>query len=167
MVRELNFYYASSYTNETLKVIVPIENGMAITNAFCPQSLEVGNSSIFLKPTRGEQEVEFNSDCLAILGHASNSNQKLFNDALKSGLDKVVFAHISRCGRLIYNDLLIYVDCWAYLLYAHNNNKSVVEKLYPHVVKDMVDKYLPYMKEQFHLLPFSSTSIYRDIIVKR
>ena len=106
MVRELNFYYASSYTNETLKVIVPIENGMAITNAFCPQSLEVGNSSIFLKPTRGEQEVEFNSDCLAILGHASNSNQILFNDALKSGLDKVVFAHISRCGRLIYNDLL-------------------------------------------------------------
>ena len=49
MVRVLNFYYASSYTNETLKVIVPIENGMAITNAFCPQSLEVGNSSIFLK----------------------------------------------------------------------------------------------------------------------
>lgn len=41
-----------------------------------------------------------------------------------------------------------------------------MEKLYPHVVKDMVDKYLPYMKEQFHLLPFSSTSIYRDIIVK-
>lgn len=36
MVRVLNFYYASSYTNETLKVIVPIENGMAITNAFVP-----------------------------------------------------------------------------------------------------------------------------------
>ena len=50
MVRELNFYYASNYTNEALKVIVPIENGMAITNAFCPKSLEVGNSSIFLNP---------------------------------------------------------------------------------------------------------------------
>ena len=166
MVRELNFYYASNYTNEALKVIVPIENGKAITNAFCPKSLEVGNSSIFLKPTRGEQEVEFNSDCLSILGHAANSNQMLFNEALKSGLYEVVSAHISRCGRLIYNDLLIYVDCWAYLLYAHNNNKSVVEQLYPKIVKDIVDKYLPYVKEQFHLLPFSSTSIYRDVIVK-
>ena len=80
------------------------------------------------------------------------------------GLDCVISAHIARCGRLIYTDLLAYVDCWAYLLYAHNKMRNVVEEKYPIVVKNMVNKYLQYIKEQHYLQPFSTTLLYRDII---
>ena len=39
-------------------------------------------------------------------------------EKFKDGLLQVVDAHISRCGRLLFCDLLMYVDCLAYLCYA-------------------------------------------------
>ena len=39
-------------------------------------------------------------------------------DRYKDGLLKIVDEHISRCGRILFCDLLMYVDCLAYLCYA-------------------------------------------------
>lgn len=39
-------------------------------------------------------------------------------DRYKDGLLKLVDEHIVRCGRVLFCDLLMYVDCLAYLCYA-------------------------------------------------
>ena len=156
--------YFSPYVTETLTMQLPSENGWVITNAFCPDRLLVGETILPISPIRRGLESEFYNDCSAIIQLASKSGKVSFNDALLEGLDCVVSAHIARCGRLIYTDLLAYIDCWAYLLYAHNKMRNVVEEKYPIVVKNMVNKYLQYIKEQHYLQPFSTTLLYRDII---
>ena len=167
---ELSFLYVNPYVGkETLVVDVPMETGgFAITDAFCPHRLQVGSAPMtpLVNHVHGEQIQEFNNDCHNILSYASNSTKSLFKDTLCDGLDAVVAAHISRCGRLIYNDLLIYIDCWAYLLYAHVNDRNFVEALYSMITKNLVEKYLPYIKEQFFLQPFATRNINRDVISK-
>lgn len=108
--------YSSPYATETLTMQLPSENGWVITNAFCSDRLLVGETILPISPIRRGLESEFYNDCSAIIQLASKSGKVSFNDALLEGLDCVVSAHIARCGRLIYTDLLAYVDCWAYLL---------------------------------------------------
>ena len=55
----------------------------------------------------------------ATLVNYVNSSVKTSNmERYKDGLLKTVDAHIARCGRVLFCDLLMYVDCLAYLCYA-------------------------------------------------
>ena len=59
----------------------------------------------------------------------------------KDGLLKIVDEHIRRCGRLLFYDLLMYVDCIAYVCYASDlmTEEQIVDN-YASWVKFIVDK---------------------------
>lgn len=57
-------------------------------------------------------------DFATLANYASFSSMTNLTDRFKDGLLKTVDAHISRFGRVLFCDLLMYVDCMAYLCYA-------------------------------------------------
>lgn len=58
------------------------------------------------------------NDFSTLVTYANSSSKATRIDKFKDGLLKIVDSHISRCGRIIFCDLLMYVDCLAYLCYA-------------------------------------------------
>lgn len=58
------------------------------------------------------------NDFTTLVNYANTSTKSSKIDRYKDGLLKTVDAHISRCGRILFCDLLMYVDCLAYLCYA-------------------------------------------------
>lgn len=62
-------------------------------------------------------------------------------DRFKDGLLKIVEEHIARCGRVLFCDLLMYVDCLAYLCYASDlmTEEQILEN-YASWAKYVVDR---------------------------
>ena len=59
----------------------------------------------------------------------------------KGALLKIVDEHIAKCGRLLFCDLLMYVDCVAYICYATDlMSESQIVDNYAHWVKYVVEK---------------------------
>lgn len=75
---------------------------------------------------------------VSIVNNLSNS-QKM--ERYKEGLLKIVDEHITRCGRVLFCDLLMYVDCLAYLCYASDlmTEEQIVSN-YAHWAKYVVDR---------------------------
>ena len=71
----------------------------------------------------------------------ANSSSKVSNiERYMDGLAKVVDDHINRCGRVLFCDLLMYVDCLAYLCYASDlMTEQQINEKYPYWVKSIVD----------------------------
>lgn len=68
-------------------------------------------------------------------------------DRYKQGLLKIVDDHIRNYGRLVFTDLLMYVDCMAYLCYATDlmTEEQIVSN-YASWVKYVVDNRKSYIK---------------------
>ena len=58
------------------------------------------------------------NDFNKLVSYVNASSIAIKIDRYKDGLLKLVDAHIARCGRLLFCDLLMYIDCLAYLCYA-------------------------------------------------
>lgn len=71
---------------------------------------------ISLYPLAESNDVRTDFNKLVSYVNASSVSIKI--DRYKDGLLKIVDEHITRCGRLLFCDLLMYVDCLAYLCYA-------------------------------------------------
>ena len=72
--------------------------------------------NISLYPLAEANDVVNDFNRLVSLVNTSSLSAKI--DRYKDGLLKIVDEHIARCGRLLFCDLLMYVDCLAYLCYA-------------------------------------------------
>lgn len=144
--------------------VAPVENGFVITNYFCPNPLIIGESSFLSQiatPQQGESEGEFVQDCQNIV---NKSNEICDDDVmfcLGQGLFSVVTAHINRCGRLLFQDLLLYMDCFAYLLKAVGYAEADIKHAYLFITKKIVDITNQYVKDSHTLLPFRVTNTYR------
>lgn len=57
------------------------------------------------------------------------------------GLMAVVMDHLARCGRLIFGDLLIYMDVFSLLLEADGLSPDEIRNIYPRVTRTIVDLY--------------------------
>lgn len=57
-------------------------------------------------------------DFATLVNYANYSSRPNLIDKFKDGLMKSIDAHISRYGRILFCDLLMYVDCLAYVCYA-------------------------------------------------
>ena len=94
---------------------------------------------ISLYPLTEANEVTNDFNKLVYYVNASTISIKI--DRYKDGLLKVVDEHISRCGRLLFCDLLMYVDCLAYLCYASDlMTESQILNNYASWAKFIVDK---------------------------
>ena len=67
------------------------------------------------------------------------------------------------CKRIIYNDLLIYIDCFALLLKADGFSTEFVKETYLQVVKMLIDLYGTDLKDQYTLQPFKYSPLYRQV----
>lgn len=152
--------YLFTHKDVRLKVTVPVENEAVITNEYCPQELITGGVS-FITAVNGESIDEFMADCqkqVIAMGETTNTLGKM--DRHIGGLMAVVMEHLTRCGRLIFGDLLIYVDCFAHLLIADDFSEKEVRDAYPKITKNIVDLYPDYVKATSDLSRFNQTSIY-------
>lgn len=76
---------------------------------------------------------------LVYLINASSVSGKI--ERYKDGLLKFVEEHISRCGRVLFCDLLMSVDCLAYLCYASDfMTEEQIQNNYASWAKFIVDK---------------------------
>lgn len=81
------------------------------------------------------------TDFSKLVSYVNNSSTSIKIDRYKDGLLKVIDEHISRCGRLLFCDLLMYVDCLAYLCYASDlMSESQILNNYASWAKFIVDK---------------------------
>lgn len=150
-----NKTFILEHKNVRLNVTVPTNGNAAITNAYCPPELENGGS-VFIRHTHGELVHEFVSDCqrqVFAMGEAPATLIKM--DRHLVGLMFVSQQHIARSGRLIFGDLLLYVDSFSYLLIADGFSDSEVRAEYPKATKTVVDLYASYVKSTTDLSPFT------------
>lgn len=108
-------------------------------------------------------ENDFNNlvDCVNQISSEFTINRYL------AGLLAVVDDHIKRCGRLLFPDLLMYVDCMAYLCYASDlMTESEVNANYVKWLKFIVDKRRSnlYASTMFGKQPFAGSKNERDYI---
>lgn len=157
-----NFCFDTSINGvqKKLNVKAPVENGAVITHKYCPQELLTGGLS-FITAVNGEEIDEFIFDCqkqCAGMRTAGNNVSKL--DAHVAGLMVSVNDHISRCGRLIFGDLLIYLDCYALLLEADGFPEHEIRNSYIHVCRSVTQLYGDYVLNTANLAPLHLTPIY-------
>lgn len=142
---------------------IATENGFVITNYYCPKSLLIGESELsqMMTPLNGESEMEFIHDCQNIVNKANSKPKYNIFSCFEQALSTVIDEHINRCGRLIFGDLLLYVDCFAYLLKSVGFMDADIKRYYPCVVKRIVDSKYQYVKESQTLMPIQSTNLYQ------
>lgn len=86
------------------------------------------------------------NDFATLVNFANSSTKTSKIDKYKEGLLKTVDAHISRCGRVLFCDLLMYVDCLAYLCYASDlMTEQQITSNYPSWAKFVVDNRRSYV----------------------
>ena len=159
-IRNILFETFIKGQKKDLIISVPIENGSVITSEFCPQELLTGGMNC-VKAINGESLKEFFADCNLQINAMQNvdNNETLMNIHL-GGLMAAVSSHIQRCGRLIFGDLLIYMDCFSLLLNADGFSEKEVRNIYPKLTKVIVDLYPNYTKNSVNLAPLHETRIY-------
>lgn len=138
-------------------VEAPVENGGIRTDKFCPQDLLTGGVSI-ITAINGESEAEFISDCQKqVLAMDLADAEASPVDRHIAGLMAVVMDHFSRCGRIIFGDLLIYMDCFSLLLEADGFPEEEIQKIYPRIIRTIVDLYPDYVFNTADLSTFKGS----------
>lgn len=140
-------------------VKAPVENGGVYTNKYCPQDLLTGGVS-FIKAVNGEVIGEFIADCqkqVIAMSTAGVNETRL--DTHIAGLMAVVMDHLARCGRLIFGDLLIYMDCFSLLLEADGFSDEEIREIYPRVTRTIVELYPDYIFNTVDLSPFKGSHL--------
>lgn len=118
----------------------PFGSGYVCTNKYCPKELLSGSG--FLTPIRGETINEFIADCkqqifaMSVLG-----DDESLLDIHILGLKSAIMDHLCKYNRLIFGDLLLYIDCFSYLLEADGFEESEIRKLYPKITREIVESY--------------------------
>lgn len=154
---KLNFDTKILGESRTLIVKVPYQDGVVATSKFCPTELMAGTVDL-MAAVRGESLDKFMTDCRQQLMAMSKTREAdTLLDAHIAGLMAVVMDHLARCGRLIFGDLLIYMDCFSLLLEADGFSEDEIQEIYPRVARTIVDLYPDYIFNTMDLSPFKGS----------
>lgn len=137
------FSFATKINGKRKDLIInaPVENGGVYTNKYCPQELLTGGIS-FVTAVNGEILEEFIADCQKqVIAMEATGVQSSLLDVHIAGLMAVIMEHLARCGRLIFGDLLIYMDIFSLLLEADGYENEEIKDMYPRIVRTIVDLY--------------------------
>ena len=111
-----------------------------------------------MTPVHGELIDEFITDCQKqVVAMEGAGYQKILLDVHIAGLTAVVMAHLARCGRLIFGDLLIYMDCFSLLVEADGFSKDEICEIYPRVTRTIIELYPDYIFNTADLSPFKGS----------
>ncbi len=166
MKKTFRFHVNSQNGLKLVALLIPLQQGGVITNEFCPDSFLVGNSSMSfsITPINGESEPEFVMDCNSQIQYINQYNGFGNLNIHVSALKSVVSQHVNRCGRLIFNDLLIYVDVFAYFLYYAGYNRQDVVREYVKIVYEVIGLYRDSVKNPVNLAPLTQTPLYDCVV---
>lgn len=155
--RKFSFTGIINGVKKDLTVSVPVENGGVYTNKYCPQDLLTGGIS-FVTAINGEILEEFIADCQKqVMAMEAAGKQKSLLDVHIGGLVAVVMDHLARCGRLIFGDLLIYMDCFSLLLEADGFADEEIREIYPRVTRTIIELYPDNVFNTLDLSPFKGS----------
>ncbi len=142
---------------KTISFYAPTQNGNVITNKYCPQELLTGGLP-FVTAINGESIGEFISDCqIQVDAFSSSLNRGTIMETHIGGLMSAITAHLNRCGGLIFGDLLIYMDCFSYLLQADGICDKDIRYAYPRILRSIVELYADYIKNTADLAEFKGS----------
>lgn len=165
-LRQFSFSATVCGKQKNFKFEIPVEQQIVTTNRFCPKEFYVRqfvrqNSPLYDAASylQGETIDEFEQDCENLASAMCSSQFRNKWDVYRDALFKVIIAHINRFNRLIFNDLLVYMDIFSYFLYADGMSENDIKTLYPCLVNQAVNCFLKYMKDARTLLPLSQTDI--------
>lgn len=162
--KTLNFTTCICGKQKILSFEIPMQEENVVTNRFCPQELLTGkfpNKQGLITTITGETFDEFVYDCnMQIIAMRSSTPDDTKMDAHIGSLMAAVTNHLKRYGRLIFGDLLIYVDCFSYLLWADGFSEEEIKRTYPRITKIIVDFYPDFVKNSVNLAPLKETPIY-------
>ena len=122
-----------------LQIEVPVKDGIVLSNKFCPKEL-LEQTDLQFYPINGEPEEAFIKDCRRLLEGMKLASE--VNDRLErhiAGLMAVVMEHILTTGQLVFETLLIYMDCFSHLLKAARMPSLEIYDLYPRMVRKIID----------------------------
>lgn len=140
---------------------LPINSEFVITNQYRPNIFPI--PAMVVNCQAGEAISDFYTDCNNIINIASKSSNSGV-DAIVDGLINVVQSHVRKCGRLIFDDLMIYVDCFAHIIKAMGLSEKDVKECYLIELAIIVESLIPYIKDSATLAPFSQTTLYSSLI---
>ncbi len=151
---KLNFDTEILGEPRTFIVEVPYQNGIVATSEFCPTELLSGTVDL-MAAIRGESLDKFMADCrrqLLAMSKITEANTDL--DRHIGGLMAVVMDHFSRYKRIVFGDLLIYVDCFSLLLKSARFDNEEIRTIYPRVTRTIVELYPDYVDSSIDGTPF-------------
>lgn len=140
----------------------PTEGQAVITNRFCPKEFLVPRNSFLydaITPKNGEELHEFEQDCRNLADAMKKSKYNDVRDVFMDALASVVTAHVNRCGRLIFNDLLTYIDILCYFLYADGNDEKIIKLNYPLYTNFFFENMPNSLKDSATLQPLIHTNM--------
>ena len=144
-----NFSFVGNINGVRKELIVkaPVENGAVYTNKYCPKELLTGGPNFsFITADNGETIDGFITDCQKmIMAMECAGIQDSSFDVHVAGLMAVVQEHLSQYGRLIFIDLLIYMDCFSLLLEADGFPENEIREKYPNITRTIVELYPSYI----------------------
>ena len=143
----------------TFIVEVPYENGIVATSEFCPTELLSGAVDL-MAAIRGESLDTFMADCrrqLLAMSKITEADTDL--DRHIGGLMAAVMDHFSRNKRILFGDLLIYIDCFSLLLKAAGFDSDEIRRIYPRVTKTITDLYPDYIDIAEDGTPFTASRL--------
>lgn len=71
----------------------------------------------------------------------------------------LVTAHVNQHGRLIFNDLLTYIDIFSYFLFADGIDEDNIKTNYPRFTYQFLIKMPNYLKDSATLQPLTNTNM--------
>lgn len=138
----------------TLTVNVPFFPAVVCTDKFCPKPLLMGTAGT-ITDINGETKDEFLKDCRKqIIGMSASGTEESLLDTHIAGLMAVIMDHLSRHGRLLFGDLLIYMDIFSLLLEGDGYPEDEIRKAYPKVLQTITNLYPDYIFNSEDLTPF-------------
>lgn len=147
---------------------LPTIENKVVTNRFCPKEFLVPQGVLYnaITPQNGESIEEFENDCSTFITCLNENEYNYSNnkwDVYMSSMDDLIARHIGRCGRILFNDLLIYIDLFCYFLYADGVNEDSIKLNYPRFVNQYLINASNYLKDSYTQMPLENTQ-FADII---
>lgn len=173
-MKEFIFEATICRVRKTFRFELPTIGNMVITNKFCPKDFLVPRNSFFnaITPQNGESIEEFENDCTMFTNclneNEFNSTNNKWN-VYMAAMDDLVARHIGRCGRIFFNDLLLYIDLFCYFLYADGIDEDNIKLNYPRFVNQYLINASNYLKDSYTQIPLENTqfaNIIRELAKK-
>lgn len=132
--------YILEFEDERYLINVPVKDGMILTNQFCPDEL-LQQTNFQFYPVNGEPEEAFLQDCRRMIEGMQQTGEEKRLERHIGALMMLIMQHVASFGKILFDNLLIYLDIFSLLLNADGFEEDEIRKLYPRILRSIIDLY--------------------------